>query len=273
LASNGSWEEALMSTFPWLEVGEKLRPYVASGPIAGLDYGALLENEPELAERLGPIEHEDPHATAPIWAGLWAQSGFPQIVASQKLLASLGATSIAPECAGNVVWPWQAFLVVVPPGMLKGEMLYGSTLEMRDMVRIACMRLNDVGDVRFLFWAADWASSWVSDCMSIASSIQGDVVGTGLMLKGGADDLADVDQRSMRIGIRMTLGLCLELSSPEHAKPIAEHARSISKRHGPPKVWTFNVRRDVRLDVRQAVADYIGGVGVSTRAAYKTKTL
>ena len=239
--------------FPWLEWGERLRPHVLTSPVARLEYVEC--DDEDVFEMFQQGQTNLGIAMSMVWSGVWAWSGFPQIVASHKLLASLGATSLAPECADLICVPWRSFSVVVPPGMLRGTLPDGRE---HDMTRIGFLQ-TDASQVRCVFFTSNGLGQWLSPVGNLREALQGDALVQDV--GAGQVPLDSLDERSMRVGLRMVLGLCLELSSPEHAKPIADHARSISKRHGPPKVWTFNVRRDVHLDVRGAVADYIGGVG------------
>ena len=49
------------------------------------------------------------------WAAIWSQCGFPVIEPSHRLAASLMCTS---GPADDVCFPWQAFVIRIPPGLL-----------------------------------------------------------------------------------------------------------------------------------------------------------
>lgn len=219
------------------------------------------------------LDNPDPEfaATARSWirgvplvGTLWALAGFPLVVPSHKLAASLMATYLPPEHASEVRPPWDTFFVAVPNGMFDSD-------NPKMLPRMVGLSTMGGGSMRLIT-----------------------VIGAGAMMRwesiGSIADLSDFapeltsDEVAPLLPFlaRLLLGCMIEMDHPERKAEIAERetARDASekqrggkKKSGPPSAWSFELKRDVRVDlrdwVREQVARGAGGGGGKRMSAVR----
>ena len=173
---------------------------------------------------------------------MWAACGFPQVVPSHKLAAALMATDPPPNADG-VHLPWPSFAVVVPNGLLDNR-------EPNEVVDCVGITTNGV-DLKPVVW--------------IGRKANGLITATAFMT---IDDLfkCESDEPEIELLMRLLVGVILEMDSPTFRQTVRESgtARRKEKRGvDKPAAWTFELKRDIKVDCRQWAKDFVSSGGKS----------
>ncbi len=173
----------------------------------------------------------------------WAESGFPMVEPGHRLAASFMATSFSGLDMPRT--PWPCFAVMAPPGLLSD---YGFVL-VQPHDGGSCTTAN--------FWGASF---------SIKSEIfSGFLVGDArtVISKQAAFSEAAADQvKKISIVLdRLVVGCWLEMQEyrPADLRAPLEHAQHQRRTNKTPTVYSFKLTRPVKVDVREAVRDYVEG--------------
>lgn len=252
---------------------EQLRASAAAMAAAGVtvDKGHV-QFSPSAYEKLGELAYRTVHvarsdatfAALIGWAVEWARCGMPQVNPAAKLTASLMAMSMGREGCALVEPPWKAFAVVVPPGLLTVESAAGRPSE----IRLAHALWAD-GTLRVLGTDAQ-LGAWSTSAEPVAEwGDEWDASGSNEALLPHMASLDDRDTRMLRMLVRLVLGVAATLSVPDtqrdlraaERKAAAKNERRASR--GEPTSWTYVLGRDVKVDVRSAVSDYVANGGAS----------
>jgi hypothetical protein len=194
-------------------------------------------------------------------AGGWAVNGWPLLVPSHKLAALLMATKVPAEVADDIVFPWDKFAIDVPDGLCTWGSFNGRPNDVRHVVlthrkggQVSLYMQNELHGLPVAVVFKDLA-----DCCSAVEYGDGEEDGPALTTEGRA-----LNRICAVIG-RLALGLCIELDKPKHRLVIGEGRPKQPRRfRGEPKAWTFQLTRDVKVDCREWVKDFIrGGTGTS----------
>jgi hypothetical protein len=203
------------------------------------------------------LEHFTDQAPDPIlgWAVQWAKSGLPQIVLGHRLAASLMATSMERANAEHVCLPWKAFAIVVPDRLVSAPSPGSGATEFITGAHVT--RFSD-GCVS-VFATSDSGCVWSAGIRHVRDL--GDI---DALWERGSRSLRDADVRALGCLDRLILGTCAELSTPEASRAIAQHAGSEADRGEgrlSPSVWSYTLRREVRVDCREAIRAFVNGGG------------
>jgi hypothetical protein len=196
------------------------------------------------------LDHDTPTISMLAWATEWARCGFPQVTLGHRLAASLMGSSMAPDLVPQLNIPWPAFSIVVPDGIVFGA---GEGGRHED---VACAHvLTDSTQIRILA-SGDRGTTWSAPTRyltNLAEPIRDD--GPGML----AHPLDSLDERMLTIVDRLFLGVCVELSAPLDRDAIRKASGGRAKRApgSEPKIWTYALKRDVVVDVREAVKSYV----------------
>lgn len=192
-----------------------------------------------------------------VFAVCWVIAGLPVVQASHRLAASLMATSVPAEALPEVVVPWQCFLVEVPDGLL------GPESPLHDMAYIGLIADREEHDQQVVYlFLRDAARPMV---MPISSISDLSALSTKLVVTRQDAELAMI-QRSLDLLGRYLLGALIELDDVEHKQKIVrgpgQGALDPKHRSGtPPTSWIFQIKRDVKVDVRPYVREYVSRGG------------
>lgn len=181
----------------------------------------------------------------------WFRNGLPRIRVDHKLAASLCATSVPPECVPYAKPPWSFFVVDVPEGLLAYN-------DEEGFDRIE----------HLYFCESERGANW-----QIHAIVGDAIMALSADLTSAADVAADAADRlqskytSVRtdgMALRLALGVLLELNQhrPGGAVGRGKHARSA--RRDEPRFSIVQLTRDVKVDCRQHVRDYIAGASGKT---------
>ncbi len=206
-----------------------------------------------------------------IWGIFWLRSGMPQVVVSHRLAASLMATSMERVGGDDICVPWHSFAIVLPPDLI--TMPAPSAVPPHKMYRASWTRVLvwcPSGIVHAVVVAEDPTGSsnaihlWTLPSRPLErigkeehASHPGDSSEFGEPL--GTEEL-----RGFACIDRLILGVCAEMSSPHGQRLIASHTQrcmAFRRTHCEPTAWTYELKRDVNVDVREAVKAYVSGTG------------
>lgn len=232
-----------MSTKSFRELLQAMGASAAKSIAAGEDRTLVLEAAGRAALSAGVPEQIS--RLSPSFALAWAQSGFATVEPSHRLSASLMATSLPREHVDNLVrMPWRCFGFHVPPGLLGDEPAFALVLHTRS-ASIHMLSLRG----RQLHWGlepslADWN-------LKILKS-EGNETFT-------SDEMERSARESELIG-RLFLGICAEMSEHREANQEATTTRGKrQERMNRRAPYTYKLTRNVKVDVRGDVRDYIEG--------------
>ena len=245
-----------------VDAGHEVRPLLVRDDLTRREHVANLSLDPSrpLHRRLETILRS-PYGkivqTLVVWSALWSESGRPQIVVGHKTAASFMATTMSRETAASEVrLPWRAFLIHLPAGLL--EFPVRPELEVPEpepITKVHVVQWNK-GDLSILMSSplGVVAMTACEALCDLAEARDEDLPAFGTAL-------SDFEKRALVLVGRLILSCCLEMSSPDAVGAIAAHVRQVA-RAGPatePTVWTYTIRRDVKIDVRDAVRSYARG--------------
>lgn len=182
-------------------------------------------------------------AIAPSFGLAWFESSFACIEVGERLAASLACTSLPKEYVDSIEPPWRCFLIRAAG--LNVEVL---VLFARDGIVKTLSFPEGRMSLGFEQTLGEWAKLEMKS------------------LTGGEAFVSlDQLQREESLVGRIICGTCVEVMTPQFAKhkaigPRHPHGK---RKDGLPASWVFNLTRDVKVDVRQAVRDYLSGTGSS----------
>lgn len=188
----------------------------------------------------------------------WHESGLPTIRCGHKVGAALMATKMSPKAAEghDVEAPWPCFVVDLPTDLLHVEH-HG---ERKPLTTLVVHKRESVWD--FLAYTSEGVSLWkVGSDTSTLLEYQGYQEGKE------ADflfplDLNDGDKRTQVLLGRLVLGICASVGGKERRDLKLLNGRKGKKgkrRKGKPEVRIFQLGKDIQLDCRPAVKDYLTG--------------
>lgn len=181
---------------------------------------------------------------------LWAMSGLPQAVVSHRLAASFAATSAN---AAAPTPPFDALAVRIPSGMLP---VFNDVVGREEFIEWALLAHYGGGRV----WLRAFSESGMMFGHNAAhvTDLSVDWCGFGVgQQPPGVSNQTALDQRAMDIVGRIVFGVLMEFESGAAAPAMRDGPPGKTKRSGQPKAWTFEFRRAVAHDVREAITDYV----------------
>jgi hypothetical protein len=207
-------------------------------------------------------------------AARWYDQGLPEISIGHKLAASLAATGLPQTSLEFVIPPWRAFTVRLPTDLFQTQDEKLSRMVSIERLLVHHVKRSDgllvwnfTGICQAPSGQLIWSHGRTTDMMANSDSW----ADWGNMWEQTSFAIKDPqDNRLMACLCRVILGLCLELSNPKAYKPVGKQAynypaKAPIRQHKEPLVRTFAVRREVKIDVREAVGEYIKRGGSSPK--------
>lgn len=183
------------------------------------------------------------------FAKRWAQCAFPRAIVGHKLAASFMATGVDATVIEHVVSPWPAWSMIVPNTLV--SVLVDDHEE--DVERLLVLTSGDVWRICAMTRTTQmWKRGPLIDLLA------NDTPDESMFAK--APDGRDA--RAWNLLTRYAIGLCLELGEPSvMTAATRQRERQVAKREpgAAPAVWKFELRRDVVVDCREAIRDYVTG--------------
>lgn len=234
--------------------------YARSYEHASTDSEAWADFSTSCADLVG-----SPHAVIveAFWLGRWREQAFPRVVIGPRRAASLMSTGVAAEQMVAILPPWKAFLVELTDSPLsirdpavngaapidRIEVHYSTHHAQRPAWTMVASTAHGTSLQRFNVFSPDW-------------------INDRLVFEGPCDpystDCDAEDLRALSLLSRLVAGLCLSLSAPEQREDAAKRGTSKSyrkRRRGPPMVIDYVLGDDVRIDVCDAIGEYVARGG------------
>lgn len=200
----------------------------------------------------------------------WACSSFATVVIGHKLAASFCATSIPDDPAMDVPLAWPCFRIRVPDGLLSTASIFvwrgrqGSI----DIEKMTTQENRERVGVCTLYTASHLVKFGFEPTVVGYASLEFDEStmrsgGTGPNLdKLDAIVRGDAHQREALLIGRLLVGVCLELAQPRLSEQIDSERVRRAKRlraSAKPVAWLFKLGREVKIDARPYVRDFLDG--------------
>jgi len=200
--------------------------------------------------------------TALLWCARWAGCGFPQIVLSHTLAASLMATRILAEATDDVRPPWPAFLITMPEGLLSVPDLHNPQEGKGEMSVDYVAVFHEPTFVNIKARSRTSELLLAMHKKSIAAGLEDQEDELLRPPKPGAYALEEVHARTLSLLWKLMIGVDLELSDPSRFKAPSGGARALRPpRPGvAPAAATFRLTRKVIVDCREAVTEHLRGI-------------
>ena len=210
--------------------------------LALAEYLAEASTMPEDDDEVREMVRGEAETVVTIGAA-WARCGFPQIVPSHRLASALMATDLPEEV--DLHLPWDCFAVVVPNGLLPPK---DDPHHEVDVVGIASNHLRHP-----VVWIGHKNDSMteVKDFDSMAEMLAHDYKS---------------DSPETELLMRLLVGCILELDSPRARESVRTSAVARAKTikgNRSPSAWSIELKRDVKVDCRTWVRDYVSSGGTS----------
>lgn len=175
----------------------------------------------------------------------WFRSGFPDVTLGHKLAASLMATQVSAEAAETMVFPWPAFLIRVPEGLV--------SIDGGDPIVAISVLQGDGGMVGF---DAHTRSGTSLGTFRVPPSELIDRDDSADDPSLSHSEITATDERALVLLRRLVVGVVLELASESNTAAIKRGHHSKRRQSDDPQVWRFVLTRAVRVDVRAAITDF-----------------
>lgn len=193
----------------------------------------------------------------PSLALAWAENGFSTVEPAHRLAASLMATTIPQEYVEDFVrMPWRCFGFHVPNGLLGKEAAFCLALHARG----GTVHMISLVGQQFHYGIEESLAGWNSKVVD--SRIVDGVVDDGIPADTFSPRSVDHSARVTELLGRLFLGVCTEMSGHRQSEsgPSAMDRREQANRSQDRHITsTFKLTRDVNVDVRRAVRDYVEG--------------
>ncbi len=169
----------------------------------------------------------------------WYDRALPRVVVGHRLAASLACTTMRDDDVPELRAPWSVFMLDVPSGMLHDD--WG--------VEVSCILVFDI---------VEPTSRTVG---ALALPENPDHTMTWLAV---ADNIADLPEDRLanawqKLATRLVVGVVAELGAHRAAQAAAGRGEIKRNARGEPETRTFTLQRDVKVDCRAAVAEFLAG--------------
>lgn len=213
-----------------------------------------------------------PHAVIAecFWMGRWRADRFPRVVLGPRRAASLMSTGVAAEQMTEILPPWRAFLVELADSPVTVRDPFVGGLAPIDRVEVHFSTHHEGQPAWTMI-----ASTAMGTSLQRFNVFVPDWINDRLVFEGPCDaystDVDDEDLRALSVLSRLVAGLCLSLTTPEQRDDAGRRAKGKSyrqRRRGPAILTDYVLGDDVRVDVREAVADYVARGGRAPRVQH-----
>ncbi len=211
----------------------------------------------------------------------WARCGFPQLVPSTRLAASMMATHIDSALVPEIAIPWRTFGLVLPPGLMSDArctagdgngnspadavafvmVTRGESLATDLGLDVKRVSSGDFGDHRVMIFG-ERGGTGTFDFDGLHGLLNTDrQEAADLIREAHVIDTDARDRREHLLFARLIMGLCIELDKkPGTRIAIGQGApQTRATKRGQPRPWTFELSRDVKVDCRDWIASFLRG--------------
>ncbi len=176
-----------------------------------------------------------------LFAAKWAVHAFQRLMTSHTFAAALMCSDVQKDVLVGIEKHWDAFLVIVPNGMLlAGELEFS---------RILVATYSFGARIMLMTFSPTMTGTVTDDAPTLSD----------LLVSDGSDLTEDsVSRRCLIMAKRLVAGLLLNLQHPAHYKARKVEARPKSKgREAEPEHRIVTVGKPLEIDCRAAVKEYI----------------
>lgn len=217
---------------------------------------ALRPDRDGIPDVLDAIDHSD--IANAFWAAKWCTSAFPRVRLRSARAAWFAASAISADVMADVRPPWPAFMV-----QLEGEpLLIDPEHPGVYYDQIEVLYSTATGTPTWSFWRrAPYCHNYFR-LWTTSEEWASDLNGARLFDRDGADPQA----RIFQVVSRIVLGLCIHLTEPhilDEARHRARSPRFRNVRSGPPQLTNLVIGNDVKVDVGEAIREYVRRGGSS----------
>jgi hypothetical protein len=213
---------------------------------------------------LGEDGHTDSEVLR-IWVTTkWIHCGCPKLVTDAKYAAAMMCTKVTTGLSEDIIIPWKAFRVDLPPGLLSfGEYTYDhirlASFDDRAALILEGQRPATAADPPGEEWIHSGITRMASDMATLLLDDEAESFDISEGLAVGRKD-ADPKLRTLRLAVRLVVGLLYTMQHTAHFKsqPKSLNDSRRSLRTGPPGHRTIFVGKPIALDVRPAVRQFCG---------------
>jgi len=195
-----------------------------------------------------------------VGAARWADQGFPQVVIGSKYAAALMATQLPDWAVENLRLPWKAFLLEIPDKILP---IIDEKNREAFLRRVMVQETTMNGKQYFQYVAISESATtvlWKHGCDGVelsANRRKDNGVWEGAAF---ALPVEGVDAATQDLLGRLIANVALALTNPENVTtPKGNAVGSTGKRAKEPKSRIYTLGKPVKVDVRQALNDFIHG--------------
>lgn len=204
-------------------------------------------------------------------AARWAHYGFPTVQFSgHRYAAALMATKI-PE--GEVLPPWKSFLIELPNGLMQTKDGSGEYQDLAYcMVSYHAFKPSlDADGPSVMGWSIDAHTRNGINLhvhRQTLDNLRANKIGRLFedpSFDAFAYQMDSEDDRTMELLVRLVINACLAMSNPEVVRPIGKNHPKDGEPVGTPRTQkepacrVYRVGRDITLDCRDALRDYVRG--------------
>lgn len=202
-----------------------------------------------------------------VWSSKWAASGFPVVKPTDRLAASLMATTLPSNIDGTVQPPWKAFAVMLPSFVEFDDPFAGTDRGL--WVEVLCgnhLRVQYDPSARY-----GWFLRVRGEKGTVLHMVRGEhtlfdesspEANEQLNAEPFSVQMSNRDHRALELVTRLVGGICLELSDPARllsSRRGKGHSRCHRETGAPPEPRVYELARAVMLDVRNDVKDFLSG--------------
>lgn len=217
------------------------------------------------------------------WMLQWAKGGFPRVRLDHKLAAAYMATTVSPKEIAHVRMPWPSFLVEIPSGLLHvnlgGEDFpilrvhvteeflpghFGNGPNVAIEIEGPGIEMHRIGHFSDVTSQSNRKSLDARELEVMGLSRVEPRTAPLEESFWEAHDLT-MEERASVLACRLVVGVCIAMTDRNQVrgkkvpfdKNLASHARRIGAE---PESNVYTLGRPIRIDVREAVRDYLTGV-------------
>jgi len=203
-----------------------------------------------------------------LWAGRWVDQGCPRVVFDSKYASLLMATDVGRDMVDKIVFPWKAFLLEMPEGLLSitdaEDVLHGIR---KVYVHVMRAERHDFDTLNVVAMTEHGLQLWRHG-LKPEELTTAKVCGAGNWDFGFKTDSRD--DRVLNLVGRLVISMCVAMSDPDNYRKQKPGRKKKGRRtNGKPKtktselpeIQTFVIGRPTKINCRQALVDYVEGRG------------
>lgn len=198
-----------------------------------------------------------------MWATRWIDQGCPRVVFDSRYASLLMATDVGADILDRIVFPWRAFLLEMPDGLLTIKDGVGALHDVcKVFVQVMQLENRDDYTLNTIAMAKNGLQLW-------RHGVAVDKLTTSKIAREGTWGIGfktdSRDDRVLNLIGRLVISMCVALSDPDnfHKQKASRKIHHISAKYRDPsevrlpEIQTFVIGRPTKINCRPAIIDYI----------------